>query len=183
MVIAIIVYSNSFEESHMQAHYRETVWYQYLDHGMQDLVRTTFDLLEHEKSFKKPRFHDYGFIVFPIARSYEGFLKKFLRSLELIDEETLYSRYFRIGRSLNPDLPKRLRDNSWYYDDLERVCKLPGGKSCASLVWKAWVEGRNKVFHYFFPDHNRFIDLVEAERLVDQFVEAMDQSVACTLKD
>lgn len=166
----------------MDAGFRQESWYQFLDHGMQDLVNQSYSLIQQEKKYAKPRYHDYSYILFPIAKAYEGFLKKYLYTLELIDESVLYDRYFRIGRSLNPDLPDKFKDDNWLFDDLLKICRQSQAGDLAKKLWQAWVEGRNQLFHYYFPDHVKFINLIEAEKLVDQFVTAMDQAVQLTIE-
>ena len=52
--------------------FKSEAWYQFLDEGMADLVKQAYSLLD---KFKVPEYHDYSFIVFPMAKAYEGFLK------------------------------------------------------------------------------------------------------------
>jgi len=89
----------------MDHNYVDQEWFLYLTHPMQDLVVQAFGLLSREKE-QNNGYHDYSFVVFPLAKAYEGFLKKVLVEMGLSDKETVYGRHFRIGKSLNPDLPK-----------------------------------------------------------------------------
>lgn len=154
-------------------------WFMFLDHSMQDLVLQSFDLLDLQRDNILPKYHDYSFIVFPIARAYEGFLKKYLFVHELIDNLDLLNPHFRIGRSLNPDLPNKYKDQDWLFDDLQELCRRCGQRDLALKMWKAWRNGRNKLFHYYFPDHTEFIDLAEAQNLIEDFTIVMSKAVSC----
>lgn len=162
--------------------YKETTWFQYLDHGMKDLVIQSFLLLDIEKGFSKPRFHDYSFIVFPIAKAYEGFLKRFFYDVHLISDPDFLDSHFRIGRSLNPDLPSKFRDRDWIYERLKKLCAQKGDPELADQMWIVWREARNQLFHYYFPDHNHFITLDEASRRVDMVVDVLARSIDDDLK-
>lgn len=151
-------------------------WAGYLDHSMQDLVAQAIELLDREKQVGEERYHDYSFVVFPMAKAYEGFLKKFFYDLGLIGQRQYEGRYFRIGKSLNPDLPERYRDEDWLYDDLERMCHDQGIEPIAEDLWNTWKESRNLLFHYF-PKHEHFIGLVQAEQRVKQVEEMMKSTV------
>ncbi|MGD9129324.1 MAG: hypothetical protein PVJ09_02460, partial [Candidatus Woesebacteria bacterium] len=100
---------------------RLKLWFLVLTPWQQNLVRTSYRLLEREK--KHPNnFVDYSFIVFSMAKAYEGFLKKVLFDLKLIDKKAYEGRRFRIGRALNPDMREKYRDKFWLYDDLAKQC-------------------------------------------------------------
>lgn len=165
-------------------------WYQFLDEGMQDLVKQAYSLLDREERLSQPnsetsfanttapRYHDYSFIVFPMAKAYEGFLKKWFFTNGLIDEQAYRSDHFRIGKSLNPSLPDHLK-GSWYvYDQLVAKCSDP---RLADELWKAWKEGRNLTFH-FFPHHQFFLTLEEAGERVHQLARAMAEAVSATIR-
>jgi len=49
---------------------------------------------------------DYSFLVFPFAKAYEGFLKRFFLDMKLISKDEYYSDDIRIGRILNPNYIK-----------------------------------------------------------------------------
>lgn len=165
----------------MHLKYRHEEWFLFLDHGMQDLVSQSLILLKNEQTYKSQRFHDYSFLVFPIARAYEGFLKKLFFRLDLIDKTELLNRHFRIGRSLNPDLPERFKDNSWLYDDILLQCMQHDAPELAENLWNAWKMGRNQLFHYYFPDHYHFISLSTAEERVTMFITVMSSVLDCGL--
>lgn len=159
--------------------FKGRAWFEYLDEPMKELVEESFQLLEREKK-AGTKMGDYGFVVFPIAKAYEGYLKKYLFDMGLINEAGYHSSHFRIGRSLNPMLPEEWRDGRWLYDDVERVCPavLPGGKTLAMLLWEAWRLARNQVFHYF-PSKTDQIDLMEAEERILLIKKAMEEAMEC----
>ncbi len=147
---------------------------------MRALVEESFKLLEHTKSGSgtEAGFKDFGFIVFPMAKAYEGFLKKVFLDMGLITRQQYYGEYFRIGRALNPNLPVRYR-SGWVFGKLVGAC---GGENLPLLLWETWKRGRNKVFH-FFPDREAIISLVEAEELIDKMAQAMEKAVSgCGLR-
>jgi len=150
-------------------------WWGFLDKPMQELVVESVVLLGREE-VRREQMADYSFVVFPIAKAYEGFLKKMLFRSGLISEFQLKGRHFRIGRSLNPDLPNRFRDEDWLWDDMDRFFKKVGDEDLARRVWEAWSRGRNKLFHYF-ADHEDFISLPEARERVELFVEVMGRVI------
>jgi hypothetical protein len=111
-----------------------------------------------------------------MAKAYEGFLKKFFLNLGLIDRRQFEGRHFRIGKSLNPDLPEKYRDEDWLFDDLQRLCARSKIEPIADKLWEAWRESRNLLFHYF-PEHRNFVDLEEAEERIEQVRSVMDLAV------
>lgn len=141
---------------------------------MRDLARESFALLIREEKLSED-LHDYAFIVFPIAKAYEGFLKKLFLDLGLISQQQFSGDRFRIGRALNPNLPKRYQWD-WVYDKLTLVCR---GEEIPREMWQMWRVARNQIFH-FFPDHHEFITLGRARELVEGVAEVMDKTLrAC----
>lgn len=124
------------------------------------------------KDKSKVGISDYSFIVFPFAKAYEGFLKRFFWDAGLITEDEYFSDEIRIGRLLNPDY----EDNSSIY---KKVC---GGKKVPDKLWKVWKRGRNLVFHYF-PHNFRRLGYNEALDIVNGIVDAMNEVVtSCSIK-
>jgi len=134
---------------------QQAPWFQYLSPWQQDLVNTSFIL--SEKLFDDPEIKDFSFIVFPMAKAYEGFLKKMLVDLGLITKRTYESRRFRIGRALNPDIRSNQRDAWWLYDDVAREL----GEDVAREVWETWLKCRNHIFH-FFPGGEKHTNFAKA---------------------
>lgn len=149
----------------------------FLSVDLLDHVQDSFTLVEH---FEEPdhhcSFHDYSFVVFPIAKAYEGFLKQFFVQTGALSPASSHSRHFRIGRSFNPDLPPNLRDEVWIFDDVQALC----GTQTARDLWQMWVDGRNHPFHYF-ADERYCLTYPQAKRLVERFVETMEKAMACYL--
>jgi len=150
-------------------------WFQYLSPWQRDLVATSYTL--SQKFDHDSEILDFSFIIFPMAKAYEGFLKKMLLDLALITEHTYQSRRFRIGRALNPDIRHNQRDAWWLYDDVE----LKLGKEVARAVWQAWLKCRNHIFH-FFPNGERHTDYSEAEACLRR-MELVISQVADKIKD
>lgn len=147
-------------------------WFTYLTVPQQQLMQTSALLLEQaEAAFNVP---DFGYIVFPAAKAYEGVLKKYLLDTGLIDAQGYSSRRFRIGRALNPDIRHSHQDEYWLYDDLSQVC----GENLARQLWDAWIECRNHIFH-FFPGQHEIISLPEAKARLEQIMAAMNALVSC----
>lgn len=145
---------------------KNAIWYQYLDKCQEELVRVSFSLLEKKESFSD--LNDFSFIVFPMSKAYEGFLKKVFYDLGLISKDTYEGRHFRIGRALNPDIRQDQRDEFWLYDDVA----FKFGQDEARQLWDTWLTCRNRIFHYF-SDCSQFLTFTEAEERVKMIADAM----------
>lgn len=152
-----------------------TEWFRYLDDEHQALVRTTLSLLEKHTSPEE--FEDYSFIIFPMAKVYEAFLKKYFLDAGLITQDSYFSKRLRIGRALNPDIRVQHRDEWWLYDDIVRHC----GKEVGDELWKAWLEGRNRTVHSF-PGENPLTSLDAAKKRIQQMSTAMELALECALE-
>lgn len=164
----------------MQTDYQNSNWYLYMEPQMRALVDESFKLLEHTKSDRgvEVGFKDFGFVVFPMAKAFEGFLKRVFLDMNLITGQQYYGEHFRIGRALNPNLPKRYR-SGWVFEKLVSACN---GDHLPLVLWETWKRGRNKVFHYF-PNKEAIITLAEAEESVVKMADAMEKTVSgCGLK-
>jgi hypothetical protein len=152
-------------------------WWGYLEEDLQRLLTTSYFLLDVVKGWGadlpggRREFHDYSFVVFPSAKAYEGFLKKMFLDLKFITEEDYYGKHFRIGKSLNPSLPKEIRVDSVY----EKLVDYCGGKKLADELWETWRVCRNLTFHWF-PNEKNIITLSEAGERVKMIVSAIDQA-------
>jgi hypothetical protein len=103
---------------------------------------------------------DYSFLVAPIAKAYEGFLKDFFLKLRVIDQYGYESDRFRVGKTLNPSL--RYKRFSIY----QKLADLDAtGEELAEILWNAWKHGRNEIFHYF-PGNIKTIDRDDAENRI-----------------
>jgi len=155
--------------------FKNKTWFQALSHSQQDLVSQAYILLDQEQADLND-YHDFSFIVFPMAKAYEGFLKQFFLDLGIISQKQFTSTHFRIGKSLNPDLPARYRRSDWIVDRLDQTCPiLPSeyvGTKLSRHLWKTWKKYRNRLFH-FFPEHANFISLKDAETGLHHLTEMM----------
>jgi hypothetical protein len=145
----------------------------YLEQWQQQLIRLSFTLWQREKTMGT-HFLDYSFVVFPMAKAYEGFLKSYLLDNHFISETTYKSKRFRIGRVLNPDLRQSHRDDEWLYDNVEELC----GPKIAREMWDTWLTCRNRVFHYF-PDRPNHLTLEQAGHYLETIFTVMEKAISC----
>jgi len=73
-----------------------------------------------------------------------------------------------LGKVLNPHLKHR---NFSVYSRLENLGEK--GATLASVLWEAWREGRNLIFHYF-PGNLRKIDFAEAKEKICLIFQAIN---------
>ena len=148
----------------------QATWLKYLDPGQKELVEISFYL--SQEFADKNHLQDFSFIVFPMAKAYEGFLKKVLLDLNLITHKVYYGRRFRIGRALNPDVSPNQRDQWWLFDDLSRIFN----HGLAQEIWQTWLQCRNHVFH-FFPNGEQKLNLEEAMSCLNQMQTVMKTTI------
>ena len=155
------------------------VWWSYLEEDLQELLSEAYFLAELAEKWEDPstgsgrrRFHDYAFVVFPASKAYEGFLKKLFVDMGLITQDDYFGKHFRIGKSLNPTLPLKYRNDSWVYAKLVDFCK---GKNLPDFLWETWKDCRNLVFHWF-PDEKRAVTLDQARLKLQKIVAAIDMA-------
>jgi hypothetical protein len=152
-------------------------WWGYLGSDLQRLLSTSEFIYNAVESWGadlpggRREFHDYSFVVFPAAKAYEGFLKKLFLDLKLITEEDYYGKHFRIGKALNPSLPKELRREG-VYDKIVQHCQ---GEKLANKLWEAWRLSRNLTFHWF-PNEKNAITLAEAGERIEMIINVIDEA-------
>lgn len=149
--------------------FSKKVWWDYIESDIKDLLIESAFLVEETKTWKKV-FNDYSFVVFPAAKAYEGFLKKFFLDMGFITKEDYLGKHFRIGKSLNPNLERHLRDESWVYNRLGDFC---GGDELPSQLWETWKLSRNLLFHWF-PNQTNKVTMEEAHTRFDAVINALD---------
>jgi len=155
---------------------RKSTLRQYLLPEQREIIADCEKLIEDAHLYPK-MLTDYSYIVFPMAKVYEGFLKKFLLDTELISESQYESDHFRIGKVLNPNLPDHLRIEGLY----DRICSHVGRSDLADRFWQTWKRGRNLIFHYF-PGNLQRITLPEAIETAQEIGSTMSLAVtACKL--
>lgn len=147
------------------------VWWEYLEEDLQELLREAESLVNAVESWEV-KFHDYSFVVFPAAKAYEGFLKKLFLDLGLISERDYYGKRFRIGKALNPELERHLRQKEGVYDKLTDFC---GEKTLADKLWETWKLSRNRLFHWF-PDEKNAVTFEEAKTRVNMVIDAIERA-------
>jgi len=159
-------------------------WWKYIGEDLQKLISTSEFMYRVVEGWGadlpggKKEFNDYSFVVFPAAKAYEGFLKKLFLDLGFITEDDYFGKHFRIGKALNPSLPKDLRREG-VYDKIVQHCQ---GHKLADALWNAWRLSRNLTFHWF-PNEKNAITLAEAGQRVEMIIDAMDQAFAeCPLE-
>lgn len=155
----------------MQVFNKDSTLWSYLSADIKDLFEDGEIILNFvEKYREKDDITDYSFMVFPFAKGYEGFLKKFLLDTGLIKEEDYYSDDIRIGRILNPNFVKE-RSNVF-----NKICRSRDSKDVPKKLWSVWKRGRNLIFHYF-PHNFRKLEYQEAMDLITEIVDAMNSAV------
>jgi hypothetical protein len=159
-------------------------WWSYLGEDLQKLIGTSEFIYRVVESWGvdlpggKEKFDDYSFVVFPAAKAYEGFLKKLFLEMGFITEEDYFGKHFRIGKALNPSLPKELRKDG-VYDKIVQYCQ---GRVLADKLWDAWRLSRNLTFHWF-PNEKNAVSLTEAGERIEMIIDAIDGAfVGCKIK-
>jgi hypothetical protein len=95
-----------------------------------------------------------------------------------ITEEDYFGKHFRIGKALNPSLPKELKKEG-VYDKIVKYCQ---GRVLADKLWNAWRLSRNLVTHWF-PNEKNTLTLAEAGDRITLIVDAMDEAFkSCNIK-
>ncbi len=140
----------------------------YLSGHQSDLVTDVETILGQLKISN--HISDFSFLVAPVAKSYEGYLKDFFLKIGIISNQEYESDRFRVGKTLNPSL--RYKRFSVYqkladYDD--------SGEELAEILWDAWKFGRNEIFHYF-PNSYKNISQNEAEDRINLLLRAIIQA-------
>ena len=144
-------------------------WWEFIDKDLQELLRESTLLRQTVRGWKE-KFLDYSFIVFPVAKAYEGFLKKLFLKLGFITNDEYLGKRFRVGKALNPALEWEIREKESIYDKVANYC---GGKDTADCLWNTWRVSRNLLFHWF-PNERNMITFEEANERVDAILSAMD---------
>jgi hypothetical protein len=156
----------------MQVIARDSQLWNYLIPEIRDLIEDGEIILNFVYENKhKAEISDFSFIVFPFAKAYEGFLKRFFLDSGLISEADYFGDDIRIGKLLNPNYA----DNTSIYN---RICNNPGvAKHLPKRLWEAWKRGRNLVFHYF-PNNFRRLAYEESLDIINDLINAMAEIVS-----
>lgn len=154
----------------------ERPYYLQLPEEQQKLIELSIILYERELKLETGLV-DYSFILFPMAKAYEGFIKQYLFDLNLISQKTFEGRRFRIGRALNPDIRDNQKDEFWLFDDMVGLC----GPEIAHSLWDTWLECRNRVFHYF-PQRNVRLTLTAVGNRLQLLDETITSAYQCKIE-
>lgn len=110
---------------------------------------------------------DYSFLVAPVVKSYEGFLKDFFLHVGLINEIEHEGDRFRVGKTLNPSLRYKR------FSIFQRLADLDDkGEELAEKLWDAWKKSRNETLH-FFVGNNKKLTLTEAVERIHQVLSVI----------
>lgn len=142
----------------------------YLTSSENHMIGQGFHLIEEAKNHMG-YFEDFSFVVFPFAKTYEGFLKRVFYDLNFITRTEYNSKHFRVGKVMSPNLVRRLRDRSVYKKICDKV-----GCDLSDTIWHTWKVGRNEVFHFYAEDI-RPITLGEAEEKIKLILTTMEQTL------
>lgn len=148
--------------------YENKPLWQYLSQAQKDLILEGQYLMHDIVKDQAYQFKDYSFLIFPFAKSYEGFLKQLFKDIGFISHLDYISDHLRLGKLLSPHLELRLGDRSLY-----KQIRASGGEDLAKRIWSAWKLGRNQVFHYF-PHNLKAVSFSEAETTIDELLATMD---------
>ncbi len=150
-------------------------WFDALNLRCKKLLRQALFLIGRERSQPQDDMvTTYGFLVFPAAKAYEGFLKDYFLAMGFIESHHYADHYFRIGRSLNPEGNTYHKQETWVYDDISRSC----GHDVAQDLWESWKLCRNQVFH-FQQDASEVENIDTAEALVVRLMQSMKSALLC----
>lgn len=148
---------------------KKSAFWSYLSQGQKDLVEEGLYLMNDIVRDHAYQFKDYSFLVFPFAKSYEGFLKKIFRDKNLISRLDYISDHLRLGKMMSPNLIGKLGPDSLYV-------KLEDGysKDLADKIWNIRKNGRNQVFHYF-PHNTKAINFSQARGICMDILRTMEE--------
>jgi hypothetical protein len=136
----------------------------YLSPSQDSLVNDVDHVL---KMLEHDHINDYSFLVSPISKAYEGYLKDFFLKVKIINHYDYESDRFRVGKTLNPSL--RYKRFSIY----QKLANLnEEGEELAEKLWNAWKYGRNEIFHYF-PNNLKNLSRDEAEERITMLLTAI----------
>ena len=164
----------------MQLLSRDSILWDYLEQDIKGLISDAEHLLDLVREEDKGT-TDFSYLVFPVSKAYEGFLKKLFLNVGIIDEKDFYGDDVRIGRILSPNFRK---SNPKLFKGIclrESANVDERGEDLADRLWEVWHVGRNRVFHYF-PHNFRRLSYSEALEIIQKVIAQMEEAVAvCAL--
>lgn len=148
----------------------------FFDVNQKDYLTDSFYLLDHLKTHPVV-LNDYSFILFGVAKCFEGFLKKLFLKKGYINQEEFLSTRYRIGKVLNPALEEKFRNESVY----DNIREETGNSELVELLWETWKFNRNRIFHYF-PNKIDYLTIGECEEKINNTVNVMEETLKTLLK-
>lgn len=148
---------------------KKPLW-QYFSQTQKDLILEGQYIMHEIIEDHAYQFKDYSFLIFPFAKTYEGFLKQLFKDIGFISHLDYISDHLRLGKLLSPHLLVKLGDRSLY-----RKIQEYGGEELASRIWKSWKLGRNVIFHYF-PHNLKAVSFSEAGTIIDELLSTMEDA-------
>jgi len=145
-------------------------FWNYLSQTQRDLILEGRYLMYEVIKNHAYQFKDYSFLVFPFAKAFEGFLKQLFRDNSFISHLDYISDHLRLGKLMSPNLISRLGERSLYKKITEKT-----NQELAEKIWQAWKIGRNQIFHYY-PHNLKAISFQEAEEIINQIIEMMEEA-------
>ncbi|MFA5136591.1 MAG: hypothetical protein WC489_04315 [Patescibacteria group bacterium] len=148
---------------------KKPIW-QYFSQTQKDLVLEGQYLMHEIVEDHAYHFKDYSFLIFPFAKTYEGFLKQLFKDVKFISHLDYISDHLRLGKLLSPHLEQKLGERSLY-----KKIAVNGSEGLARRIWQAWKLGRNEVFHYF-PHNIKAVSFQEAEIIINELLATMEEA-------
>lgn len=149
---------------------RYSKFWEYLSQPQKDLILEGEYLMNDIIKHQSYQFKDYSFLIFPYAKTYEGFLKQLFEDIKFISHLDYISDHLRLGKLMSPNLIGRLGDRSLYKKIKEAV-----SQDLAERIWQTWKLGRNQIFHYF-PHNLKAVSYKEAEEIISEIVRTMEEA-------
>ena len=110
---------------------------------------------------------DYSFLVLPMAKVYEGILKRVLVKTKILKEEDLLSNpTINVGGYFNPI------GNHKIFDRLKDKAR---DKTVPHIIYSTYQECRNNILHYDSYKDNRIKNIKDAEFYARRIMHAIDK--------
>lgn len=111
---------------------------------------------------------DYAPLVLPIAKVYEGILKKILVEAKIVSEnELLQNPSLNVGKYFNPAGNNKIFN---FIKDKSRDKVVP------HVIYSTYQECRNQILHYDQYRDNRIVSMEDAEFYVKRILHAIDKA-------
>jgi len=157
-----------FTEGRFKKNATDHTWYGgKLDYFMGNRLlklRHDTEKLLREESMYSIHLTDYSFVILPLAKCFEGFLKKLLIHLGLVKESLLVTDpYIAVNKYFNPkhdSVSSLLKDNK-------------RDKSIPPLIYTVYQECRNNILHYDLHRNTSVNSYEDAQFLAQRIEDAI----------